>query len=300
MIRAVLYLEDFSTSQRIEHPIFPNGFRIVECHPKPLKLQERACRAYCERVDYTIMQVCVAKTPEPDRVQSNTVERFNLTRYLGVFLKDPKKEGFLELFRTYRVYDSKHPYYIARNLLESGVADVLVKFCEAGPSRSVWGEDAAKFMSREEYASLWEIETPSAFEREHYDVMAAIRDARSVEEIPLLTDKLDALMKRKRAEEQQLAERQDQQVPKVITKVIKRAKNTTATWEYNTLVFDPSTNAVVKLMGNSDIEGVQPQVPVPAALEAVGSQGWEVVGIYQAEQQSHFLLKRPITHEGSI
>jgi len=192
----------------------------------------------------------------------------------------------------YWTHYSNHPYYQVMNALEHGKADMTVRFTEDQPSFSIWGhlppEEAKKKLEQIEYASLWEIEPPTDARREIFYLVETLIHATSEEERATLSARIEELAEQDKEEQRQRAAKN---VPP------KNTSTSTATWQYCTLVFDPGTNTVVKLRGDIHIEGVQPQMQVPVALETAGSQGWEVVGIYQAGQQSQFLPKRPVEHK---
>jgi hypothetical protein len=127
-------------------------------------VQERACHAYCERMGYAVVGLYRATTPPPEGVTPRLRPRIALepvTAYLG--------------------YDSHHPYYLVRNHLAEGAADVRVEFREAGPSGSAWA-DAAALLPPLEYASLWEIEPPTELERHLHDLMRRVGDTDDEEE----------------------------------------------------------------------------------------------------------------------
>jgi hypothetical protein len=108
-----------------------------------------------------------------------------------------------EPLKAYDEYDSRHPYYWVRNLLNSGVIDVIVEFCEVGPSGSMWAEvpeETAKRLSRIENASLWEIEPPTELARQKYELRERIGKAETDDEFHALVAQLKALNKQKEPE----------------------------------------------------------------------------------------------------
>lgn len=144
-----------------------------------LDVQERACRAYCERMGYKVLQVYRATQQPPENVELQMTFRL---------LPEPIKLMWL--------YHSRHPYYVVRDRLEAGDIDVIVQFTESGPSRSMWQgmpEELAKRLTRVEYASLWEIESPIEQERQMYELAIQVGKARSFEEGAALVAQIGVL-----------------------------------------------------------------------------------------------------------
>jgi hypothetical protein len=146
---AAIYLEQY-----LEHPGDPEQTSV------PLETQERACRAYCQRVGYKVHGVYCATTPPPNDVP--------LREEIGI------RPG--HAFVYYR-RDSMHPYHVVNNLLEARTIDVKVEFVQDGPSRRLYGDvlasDSGNLLSVE-LASLWEIEPPTEDERQLYEVLTRI------------------------------------------------------------------------------------------------------------------------------
>jgi hypothetical protein len=148
--------------------------------PMPADVQERACRAYCERRGYSVFGVYRAASPPPENVRRQSLIRF-----------EPP-----ESFTFFQEYDSRHAYYWVRNLLKSDTIDVIVTFRERGPSGNRWAdlsEEVAKTMPREEEASLWEIESPTKTDVRMYELVKAVAKAHTEEEAAPLDAELHAL-----------------------------------------------------------------------------------------------------------
>lgn len=144
----------------------------------PLDVQERACRAYCERMGYHVFHVYRATTPPPEGVKQHLALRL-----------------YPEPATCYHQYGSPHPYYWVRDLLELGIINVVVEFRDRGPSGSMWGDEAAaQAMGRFEWASLWEIEPPTGRQRQAHELMQRIAQAESETEQSALMLQLRALV----------------------------------------------------------------------------------------------------------
>jgi hypothetical protein len=180
--RAVIYLHTY-------HHLTPDD--VARCgEPKvfPFEVQERTCRAYCERMRYAVVGLYRATTPPPEGITPRLMVRIApepVTAYLG--------------------YDSHHPYYLVCNLLAEGAADVRVEFREAGPSGSAWADaapDAAALLPPLEYASLWEVEPPTELERYLHDLVRRVGDADDEEERAALAAQVNAAARQLKAERQ--------------------------------------------------------------------------------------------------
>jgi hypothetical protein len=174
----------------------------------PFDVQERACRAYCERMGYSIFGVYRADKPPPEDGKG---------RFVLQISSNP--------MRWLYEYDSRHPYYWVRNLLASGTIDLIVTFRVRGPSGNIWAdmddaENRATSMPREEAASLWEIEPPTDIDLRIYELGRAIENADTKEEqAPLLAELKALFSQRKRAAEQ--PEPQAAQPPSDIGQAVK-------------------------------------------------------------------------------
>lgn len=266
MTRAVIFITNCHSSttelRLAGNVVFPPS--------KPLDVQENACRTYCDRVGYSVIAVEKSDKPIPE-----VKPRWGL-----------RISSSLSSFKLVHEYDdSKHPYYRARNKVECGDADVLIEFCQIGPSHKLFPEELASTLLRIEYASLWEIEPPTEIEREMYAVVKSIENATSNEDGEMLVARLEILATLSREEKAALEKMSAQSTP------IKPLKD--AIWEYLTLVIDPHTNLVVSQIGAIELE-LQLQEPVQLALEKLGKTYWELVGVYQTGSFTHFMLKRPI------
>jgi hypothetical protein len=147
----------------------------------PIDVQERACRAYCERMGYAIFGVYRADAPPPKNVKPEMRIRI-------------APEPIKMLYE----YDSRHPYYWVRNLLEMDAIDVVVEFRASGPSGSRWSdvpEDLAKELGRFEYASRWEVEPPTGVDLRIYEIAEALAHADTEAESAPLRAELEALTK---------------------------------------------------------------------------------------------------------
>lgn len=145
----------------------------------PLETQERACRAYCKRMRYTVHRVYRAMMPPPQNVP--------LHHEIGI-----APGHAFEYFR----YASNHPYHAVHNLLDARTIDVIVEFIESGPSRSLYGAslaDESSRLLRMEVASLWEIEPPTEDERRLDEVLTQLGKAETEEESSALLDELRTL-----------------------------------------------------------------------------------------------------------
>ena len=181
MTLAVIYIESYSDMPKR---------RSISLADK-----ERACRAYCERMGYTVYgRICHATTPWPEDVPP----QFRV-------LLSPGRDLTLENAKAHFYYDhkSKHPYYVARNLLERGDVDVIVAFREKGPSGSVYegvSEEAVRRLPRREYASLWEIEPPTPNERVLYELMCRAGEAGTKRERDMWAARAEEQFRRVQAE----------------------------------------------------------------------------------------------------
>lgn len=202
--RAAIYIESF-------HHL-PQEYiaRFGEPEVVALDRQERTCRAYCERMGYSIFHVYKATTPPPDNVKPHVV--------LGTSLSLPPGDTTAN-WRFYQQYDSRHPYYWVRNLLEMGTVDVVVEFRERGPSGPMFsdlvesqpsGAEYLKQLTRYEYASLWEIEPPTENERLAYELAERIGKAEAETEQAELLEQLRRVVDEIKREKQAAEERAQQ------------------------------------------------------------------------------------------
>lgn len=168
--------------------IYLEGYPVVPDHPGvTLERQERACRAYCKRVGYTVYKVFRAATPPSHDVPF-------------------RQEIGIEPGHAFVYYqrDSNHAYHAAHNLLDARTIDVIVQFVEIGPSRSLYGDalrNESSGLTRVELASLWEIEPPTEDERRLDELLTRLGQAETEEECSTLTEQVSTLSRRmKKAE----------------------------------------------------------------------------------------------------
>lgn len=117
--RAAIYLESF---HRVPQE---DVARFGEPAITPLDVQEQACRAYCERMGYKVFGVHRATKLPPDNVKLQWVLSGRV---------NSSSPGASTEWRLHHLYDSRHPFYWVRNLLEEASVDVVVEFREVGPS----------------------------------------------------------------------------------------------------------------------------------------------------------------------
>lgn len=111
-----------------------------------LETQEQACRAYCERMGYQVVEVLRATTPTEHALWLAT----HWSRSPGHIPRVTPQ--------------SPHPEEELRRLYVTGAIDVVVRFKESGLSGDAWAhvDDALwQELPREDDASLWEIEPPT-------------------------------------------------------------------------------------------------------------------------------------------
>lgn len=174
--------------------IYLKGYSHVPDYPiVPLETQERACRAYCKRMGYTVHHVYRAMTPPPENVP--------LHHEIGI-----APGHAFEYFR----YESNHPYHAVHNLLAARTINVLVEFIESGPSHSLYGASLENESSRllsVELASLWEIEPPTEDERRLDEVLTQLGQAETEEERSPLMEELRTLSQRVKKAERKASSR---------------------------------------------------------------------------------------------
>jgi Resolvase, N terminal domain len=167
--------------------------KLGEPKVHPLDVQERACRAYCERMGYTAFAVYRATAKPPEGVAARYVLQASLS------LDKHGKQDEPADWRWVLQYDTqgtRHPYYHVLNLLYSGIIDVIVEFIGRGPSGSAWSgapEEVSKHLRRMENASLWEIEPPTEQERQLYELSRQAEDAENDEELAALLAQMRTL-----------------------------------------------------------------------------------------------------------
>lgn len=182
--RAAIYIESF------HHLPQEYVARFGEPKVTPLDVQERACRAYCERMGYAIFSVYTATKPPPENVKLQWV----LSARLNPSSPDTSTE-----WRLLHLYDSRHPFYWVRNLLEEASVDVVVEFRESGSSGPMFPElvetlgTSQGHLAQFEYASLWEINPPTEKERLRYELMERIGDVNSEDEMKSLAEQVKRL-----------------------------------------------------------------------------------------------------------
>lgn len=173
----------------------------------PVDVQERACRAYCERMGYSVFHVYRADTPPPEHVKRESVLRIS-------------PEPIKWLYE----YDSRHPYYWVRNLLEKETIDVVVEYRDSGPSGSRWEEvpeDLAKRLGRFEYASRWEIEPPTETDLRIYELVEAVARTDTKEERAPLLAELETLTKQAQHPSEAPPQHEDTPEPSDIGQAVK-------------------------------------------------------------------------------
>jgi hypothetical protein len=156
---------------------------------------------------YSVLGVHRATQPPPEQVKQRLAVRISP-----------------EPIVTYEQYDSRHPYYHVRNLYASNSIDVVVQFCEAGPSGSMWdSEEATAALGRYEYASLWEIEPPTERQRQMHDLVVRVSKTESDEEAAILMAELNALGQQEEDEQATATEESSARTPQ-------EAPSTLAEW----------------------------------------------------------------------
>ena len=212
MERAAIYIETYPFVPDVPPERFEklNAEQVARLRKpleaKPFELQERACRAYCERMGYSVFAVYRANTPPPDNVKRTL--RFRIAP---------------EPIKVFYEYESRHPYYWVRNLLKMETIDLIVTFRESGPSGNIWAdasEQVIKIMTREEAASLWEIEPPTETDLRKYELVTAIAKTDADDEAAPLIAELKALLAQSKQTQEQ-APQQDEACSSDIGQAVK-------------------------------------------------------------------------------
>ncbi len=183
-----------SGRKRQSAAIYLKGYSHEPDYPiVPLETQERACRAYCKRMGYTVHHVYRAMTPPPEKVP--------LHLEIGI-----APGHAFEYVRS----ESNHPYHAVHNLLDARTIDVLVEFVESGPSHNLYGAslaDESSHLPCIEFASLWEIEPPTEDERRLDEVLTQLGHAETEEENSVLLEELRTLSQRVKKAERKASSR---------------------------------------------------------------------------------------------